>query len=84
MGSTNRYVKMYRTKNLPMVVSQSIWFEGETKFADVILTGLHHFERWDVSDVGEQLRLQPRQTTTRPTTGSSCCRSSASSARRSP
>jgi trimethylamine-N-oxide reductase (cytochrome c) len=50
MGATNRYVKMYRTKNLPMVVSQSIWFEGETKFADVILPACTNFERWDVSE----------------------------------
>ena len=29
MTETNRYVKMYRTKKLPFVVNQSVWFEGE-------------------------------------------------------
>jgi trimethylamine-N-oxide reductase (cytochrome c) len=28
---------MYHSENLEFVVSQSIWFEGETQFADVIL-----------------------------------------------
>ncbi|HEY5622450.1 MAG TPA: molybdopterin-dependent oxidoreductase, partial [Gammaproteobacteria bacterium] len=37
MNNTNRWVRMYRSDKLPFVVSQSIWFEGETKFADVIL-----------------------------------------------
>ena len=50
MGNTNRYVKMYRTKMLPMVVSQSIWFEGETKYADIILPACTNFERWDISE----------------------------------
>ncbi|MDR1571788.1 MAG: molybdopterin-dependent oxidoreductase [Clostridiales Family XIII bacterium] len=50
MGHTNRYAKMYRTKNLPMVVSQSIWFEGEVPFADIILPACTNFERWDISE----------------------------------
>ncbi|MDR1816214.1 MAG: molybdopterin-dependent oxidoreductase [Clostridiales Family XIII bacterium] len=50
MGETNRYAKMYRTKRLPMVVSQSVWFEGEVPFADVILPACTNFERWDVSE----------------------------------
>ncbi|MDR3294544.1 MAG: molybdopterin-dependent oxidoreductase [Clostridiales Family XIII bacterium] len=50
MGHTNRYAKMYRTKNLPIVVSQSIWFEGEVPFADIILPACTNFERWDISE----------------------------------
>jgi trimethylamine-N-oxide reductase (cytochrome c) len=50
MGETNRYARMYRTKNLPIVVSQSIWFEGETPFADIILPACTNFERWDISE----------------------------------
>ena len=50
MGETNRYVKQYRTKNLPFVVSQSIWFEGETPFADIILPACTNLERWDISE----------------------------------
>lgn len=47
---SNRYVKMYRTDDLEFVVSQSIWFEGEVKFADVILPACTNFERWDIGE----------------------------------
>ena len=52
MSETNRYVKAYRTENLEFVVNQSIWFEGEAKFADVILPACTQFERWDISEFG--------------------------------
>ena len=35
MSDTNRHVEMYRSENLEFVVNQSIWHEGEAKFADV-------------------------------------------------
>ena len=47
---SNRYVKMYQTDNLEFVVSQSIWNEGEVKFADVILPACTNFERWDIGE----------------------------------
>jgi anaerobic selenocysteine-containing dehydrogenase len=50
MCETNRYVKAYRTERLPFVVNQSIWFEGEAKFADIILPACTNFERWDISE----------------------------------
>ena len=50
MTNTNRFVKMYRSEKLPFVVSQSIWLEGETKFADVILPACTNFERWDIGE----------------------------------
>jgi trimethylamine-N-oxide reductase (cytochrome c) len=50
MCDTNRYVKAYRSDNLEFVVNQSIWFEGEAKFADVILPACTSFERWDISE----------------------------------
>jgi anaerobic selenocysteine-containing dehydrogenase len=50
MCETNRYVKAYQTDRLPFVVNQSIWFEGETMFADVILPACTNFERWDISE----------------------------------
>src|ERR1035441_2490636 len=50
MTNTNRYVNMYRTDKLEFVVNQSIWFEGEAKFADVILPACTNFERWDISE----------------------------------
>lgn len=52
MSETNRYVKAYRSENLEFVVNQSIWFEGEAKFADVILPACTQFERWDISEFG--------------------------------
>jgi molybdopterin guanine dinucleotide-containing S/N-oxide reductase-like protein len=50
MCETNRYVKAYRSENLEFVVNQSIWFEGEAKFADIILPACTSFERWDISE----------------------------------
>ncbi|MGA3128423.1 MAG: molybdopterin-dependent oxidoreductase [Candidatus Korobacteraceae bacterium] len=50
MCETNRYVKMYQTDKLPIAVAQAIWFEGETKFADIILPACTNFERWDISE----------------------------------
>ena len=50
MNNSNRWIEMYRSENLPFVVSQSIWFEGETKFADVILPACTNFERWDIGE----------------------------------
>ncbi len=50
MVDTNRYARMYRSSNLEFVVNQSIWFEGEAKFADVILPACTNFERWDISE----------------------------------
>jgi trimethylamine-N-oxide reductase (cytochrome c) len=52
MTDTNRYVKAYRTEKLPFVVNQSIWFEGEAKFADILLPACSSFERWDISEFG--------------------------------
>ena len=50
MQETNRYVKAYREGKVPFVVNQSIWFEGETRFADVILPACTNFERYDISE----------------------------------
>jgi trimethylamine-N-oxide reductase (cytochrome c) len=52
MTDTNRYVQAYRTDRLSFVVNQSIWFEGEAKFADVLLPACTQFERWDISEFG--------------------------------
>jgi trimethylamine-N-oxide reductase (cytochrome c) len=49
-SETNRYVKAYRTDRLEFVVNQSIWNEGETRFADVILPACTNFERWDIGE----------------------------------
>lgn len=50
MSETNRYIRAYRNDKLSFVVNQSIWFEGEAKFADIILPACTSFERWDISE----------------------------------
>jgi len=50
MTDTNRYARAYRSENLEFVVNQSIWFEGEAKFADILLPACTSFERWDISE----------------------------------
>ncbi|MDE2228737.1 MAG: molybdopterin-dependent oxidoreductase [Alphaproteobacteria bacterium] len=50
MNNTNRHVRMYQSPNLEFVVNQSIWFEGEAKFADLILPACTNFERVDICE----------------------------------
>lgn len=53
MGTTadsSRYVKMYQSGELECVVTQGIWMEGETRFADVILPACTQFERYDIGE----------------------------------
>jgi trimethylamine-N-oxide reductase (cytochrome c) len=50
MVESNRWVKMYQSENLPFVVNQSIWMEGETRYADIILPACTVFERWDIGE----------------------------------
>ena len=50
MTETNRFVRGYREGKVPFVVNQSIWFEGEARFADIILPACTNFERWDIGD----------------------------------
>ncbi|HJV82213.1 molybdopterin-dependent oxidoreductase [Noviherbaspirillum sp.] len=52
MNDSNRYVKAYRTDKLEFVVNQSIWLEGEAKFADILLPACTSFERCDISEFG--------------------------------
>ena len=47
---SNRLAKAYRSENLEFVVNQSIWDEGEVRFADVILPACTNFERWDIGE----------------------------------
>jgi trimethylamine-N-oxide reductase (cytochrome c) len=50
MCESNRWVRMYRSENLPFAVNQSIWKEGESQFADIILPACTSFERWDIGE----------------------------------
>ncbi|MEZ5486827.1 MAG: molybdopterin-dependent oxidoreductase [Steroidobacteraceae bacterium] len=56
MVDANRWVRMYQHENLKFVVNQSIWWEGETPYSDVILPACTVFERWDI---GESLNVGP-------------------------
>ena len=47
---SNRFAKMYRSDKIEFVVNQSIWLEGEARFADVILPACTNFERWDIAE----------------------------------
>lgn len=50
MDSSKR-INMYRDEKIDFVVNQSIWDEGETCFADVILPACSVVERADISEV---------------------------------
>jgi molybdopterin guanine dinucleotide-containing S/N-oxide reductase-like protein len=50
MADSNRYARAYQSDHLEFVVNQSIWFEGEAKFADVLLPACTNFERWDIGE----------------------------------
>lgn len=49
-SGSNRWVKAYLSDQIEFVVNQSIWFEGEAKFADIILPACTNFERWDIGE----------------------------------
>ncbi len=50
MVNSNRWARMYQHESLKFVVNQSVWWEGETPFADVVLPACTVFERWDIGE----------------------------------
>jgi trimethylamine-N-oxide reductase (cytochrome c) len=50
MNNTNRYVKAYHSPYLEFAVCQSMYLEGEAKFADLILPACTNFERDDIGE----------------------------------
>jgi len=50
IANSSRFIDAYRHPSLEFVVNQSIWFEGEAKFADIILPACTSFERWDIGE----------------------------------
>lgn len=52
MTESNRMVDAYRHESIEFVVNQSIWLEGEAKFADVILPACTNLERYDIGEWG--------------------------------
>lgn len=47
---SNRLAKAYQSEGLEFVLNQSIWNEGEAKFADLILPACTNFERTDIGE----------------------------------
>ena len=50
MVDGNRWARMYQHESLKFVVNQSVWKEGETQFADIILPACTVFEKWDIGE----------------------------------
>lgn len=47
---SGRLAAAYRHPSLECIVNQSIWLEGETPFADIILPACTMLERWDIGE----------------------------------
>jgi trimethylamine-N-oxide reductase (cytochrome c) len=50
MTETNRWVKMYRSDKLDIVVNQDCWYGSEARFADIILPACTNLERDDIGE----------------------------------
>ncbi|MBI2292831.1 MAG: molybdopterin-dependent oxidoreductase, partial [Betaproteobacteria bacterium] len=50
LADSSRFADMYRSNELEFVVNQSIWHEGEARFADIILPACTQLERWDIGE----------------------------------
>ena len=48
--NSNRFAESYRHDSIEFVVNQSIFMEGETQFADIILPACTNLERWDIGE----------------------------------
>lgn len=50
IADSKRFMDSYRDPSVEFVVNQSIWFEGDARFADIILPACTSLERWDIGD----------------------------------
>ncbi|MCC7200248.1 MAG: molybdopterin-dependent oxidoreductase, partial [Gammaproteobacteria bacterium] len=50
MVGGNRWARAYQHDSLKFIVNQSVWWEGETPFADIILPACTVFEKWDIGE----------------------------------
>lgn len=53
MSDTTKWVRMYQSPKLEFVVNQDVWFNSETRMADVILPACTNFERDDVGEFAQ-------------------------------
>ncbi|WP_258360403.1 molybdopterin-dependent oxidoreductase [Moorella sulfitireducens] len=51
MTNTNRWVEAYQSPKLEFVVNQSIWWDPETRFADIVLPACTNLERNDIAEM---------------------------------
>lgn len=51
MTNTNRWIEAYQSPKLEFIVNQSIWWDPETRFADIILPACTNLERNDIAEV---------------------------------
>jgi molybdopterin guanine dinucleotide-containing S/N-oxide reductase-like protein len=50
MSDTTKWVRMYQSPKLEFVVNQDIWYNSETRMADIILPACTNFERDDIGE----------------------------------
>ena len=50
MSDTTKWVRMYQSPKLEFVVNQDVWYNSETRMADVILPACTNFERDDLGE----------------------------------
>jgi molybdopterin guanine dinucleotide-containing S/N-oxide reductase-like protein len=50
MADTSKWVRMYQSPKLEFVVNQDIWYNSETRMADIILPACTNFERDDIGE----------------------------------
>ncbi|CAG4882747.1 Pyrogallol hydroxytransferase large subunit [Georgfuchsia toluolica] len=50
VAQSERYIKAYRHESIDCIVSQSIYMEGDTPFADIILPACTAVERYDIGE----------------------------------
>ncbi|NLO27244.1 MAG: molybdopterin-dependent oxidoreductase [Actinobacteria bacterium] len=50
MSDTTKWARMYQSPKLEFVVNQDIWWNSETRMADVILPACTNFERDDIGE----------------------------------
>ncbi|MEM8921188.1 MAG: molybdopterin-dependent oxidoreductase, partial [Pseudomonadota bacterium] len=49
-SKSGRWMEAYRHESIECIVNQSIYMEGDAKFADIILPACTNFERWDIGE----------------------------------
>ena len=78
-ATPRKWVRMYQSPKLEFVVNQDIWFNSETRMADIILPACTNFERDDIGEWAACGGYTDERAAAAATTASSCARRSASS-----